>query len=117
MIDDNVDAAFTLGELLRVLGHHPIVVHDAPSAIATASDERPELALVDLGLPVIDGYELAARLRALPGFAAPLVAVTGYGQPTDRLRSRMAGFAQHLVKPVGLEDLRQLLRAIEVRAS
>ena len=115
VIDDNVDAAFTLGELLRVLGHHPVVVHDAPSALALATAEAPELALVDLGLPNIDGYELAERLRALPGLAqTPFIAVTGYGQPSDRARTRRAGFAEHLVKPVGLEDLRVLLRSIAV---
>ncbi|HTR56420.1 MAG TPA: ATP-binding protein [Kofleriaceae bacterium] len=115
VIDDNVDAAFTLGELLRVLGHQPTVVHDAPSALATASDEPPELALVDLGLPNIDGYELAERLRALPGLArTPFVAVTGYGQPSDRERTLQAGFSEHLVKPVGLEDLRALLRVLAV---
>ena len=113
VIEDNVDAAFTLGELLRVLGHRPTIVHDAPSAIATASDDPPELALVDLGLPIIDGYELAARLRALPGLArTPLVAVTGYGQPGDRARSQRAGFTEHLVKPIGLDALRSLLAGL-----
>ena len=73
------------------------------------------MALVDLGLPIIDGYELALRLRALPGLArTPLVAVTGYGQPGDRARSREVGFAEHLVKPIGIEALRALLRGLAV---
>jgi len=113
VVDDNVDAATTLGELLRALGHEPIVVYDATSALAYAEADAPELALVDIGLPVVDGYELAHRLRALPGLAdTRLVAVSGYGQPSDRARTRDAGFAEHLVKPVGLDDLRALLVAL-----
>ena len=113
VVDDNVDAATTLGELLRVLGHEPVVVHDAPSAIAMARDEAPELALVDLGLPILDGFELIARLRDLPGLGGlTAVAVTGYGQPADRARTHAAGFKRHVVKPVGLEDLRSLLASL-----
>src|SRR5690606_30412458 len=105
VVDDNVDAAITMGELLRVLGHQPIVVHDAPSALAMARDEQPEVALVDLGLPILDGFELVARLRGLPGLAQlPAIAVTGYGQASDRARTRAAGFDHHVVKPIGLDD-------------
>jgi signal transduction histidine kinase len=110
VVDDNVDAACTLGELLRVLGHEPLVAHDAPSALALAREEAPQLALVDLGLPILDGYELIGRLRNLPGLhSLPAIAVTGYGQASDRARSHAAGFDRHVVKPVGLEDLRTLL--------
>ncbi|NVB78233.1 MAG: GAF domain-containing protein [Kofleriaceae bacterium] len=113
VVDDNVDAATTLGELLRVLGHLPVVVHDAPSALAIARDEAPELALVDLGLPILDGFELIRRLRDLPGLGSlTAIAVTGYGQPADRARSHAAGFKRHVVKPVGLEDLRSLLASL-----
>jgi signal transduction histidine kinase len=113
VVDDNVDAASTLGELLRVLGHEPLVAHDAPSALALAREEAPQLALVDLGLPILDGYELIGRLRNLPGLSAlPAIAVTGYGQPSDRARSHAAGFDRHVVKPVGLEDLRTLLASL-----
>jgi signal transduction histidine kinase/CheY-like chemotaxis protein len=109
VVDDNVDAATTLGELLSALGHRPTVMFDAPSAIASAQAEAPELALVDIGLPRIDGYELARRLRALPGLAVlPIIAITGYGGPCDLDRTRREGFADHLVKPVGLDDLREL---------
>ncbi len=113
VVDDNVDAASTLGELLKVLGHEPLVAHDAPSAIELAREEAPELALVDLGLPILDGYELIVRLRNLPGLQRlPAIAVTGYGQASDRARSRAAGFDRHVVKPVGLEDLRTLLASL-----
>ena len=113
VVDDNIDAATTLGELLKVLGHQPVVAHDAPSALELARQEAPEVALVDLGLPILDGFELITRLRSLPGLQAlPAVAVTGYGQPLDRERSHAAGFNRHVVKPVGLEDLRALLASL-----
>ncbi len=113
VVDDNIDAATTLGELLKVLGHQPVVAHDAPSALELARQEAPEVALVDLGLPILDGFELITRLRNLPGLQAlPAVAVTGYGQPSDRDRSHAAGFTRHVVKPVGLEDLRALLASL-----
>ena len=73
---------------------------------------RPDIALIDIGLPVMDGYELARRLRADPAFRElPLVAVTGYGQQQDRQRSAAAGFTAHLVKPIDIEQLRTLLEA------
>jgi signal transduction histidine kinase/CheY-like chemotaxis protein len=113
VVDDNVDAASTLAHLLEALGHEPLVAHDAPSALALARDEAPELALVDLGLPILDGYELVSRLRNLPGLSAlPAIAVTGYGQASDRAKSHAAGFDRHVVKPVGLEDLRSLLASL-----
>jgi signal transduction histidine kinase/CheY-like chemotaxis protein len=113
VVDDNVDAACTLGELLKVLGHEPLVAHDAPSALALAREQPPQLALVDLGLPILDGYELIGRLRNLPGLhELTAIAVTGYGQASDRARSRAAGFNRHVVKPVGLEDLRTLLASL-----
>ena len=76
-----------------------------------AAEFSPEVALLDLGLPVMDGYELARHLRALPRSGSPiaLVAVTGYGQDVDRARTRHAGFAQHLVKPIDLEQLERWL--------
>lgn len=113
VVDDNVDAATTLGELLKVLGHQPLVAHDAPSALELAREGAPQVALVDLGLPILDGFELIGRLRSLPGLnKLPAVAVTGYGQASDRARSQRAGFDRHVVKPVGLEDLRSLLASL-----
>lgn len=103
VVDDNQDAAELLAEALRERGHEPHVAFDGPSALALAARIHPRIGLLDLGLPVMDGYELARRLRALPGDEVALVAVTGYGQDVDRRASALAGFAEHLVKPVDLD--------------
>jgi signal transduction histidine kinase len=104
VVDDNQDAAELLAEALGERGHEPHVAFDGPSALALADRIHPRVALLDLGLPVMDGYELARRLRASPdGRDLILVAVTGYGQEMDRRASALAGFAEHLVKPVELE--------------
>jgi len=110
VVDDNVDAAQVLAELLELSGHPVRVAHEGPAAIAEALAFRPEVVLLDIGLPGMDGYEVARRLRqetALEG--TRLVAVTGYGQTTDRLRSQAAGFDHHLVKPVDFADVQRLL--------
>ena len=104
VVDDNRDAAELLAEALRERGHEPHVAFDGPSALALAAEVHPRVALLDLGLPVMDGYELARRLRASRDERElVLVAVTGYGQEMDRRASTLAGFAEHLVKPVELE--------------
>ena len=105
VVDDNVDGALTLGSLLGVLGHTVEVCHDPVAALDAVARLRPEVALLDIGLPVLDGYQLAARIRALPeGQACRLVALTGYGQDADRARSQAAGFARHLVKPISPDE-------------
>jgi PAS domain S-box-containing protein len=108
VVDDNWEAADLLGELLRAAGHDVRVANDGPQAIEAASSFDPEIAVLDIGLPVMDGYELATRLRRR-GSQPRLIAVTGYGQEHDRERSLAAGFDQHLVKPV---DGAALLAAI-----
>jgi CheY-like chemotaxis protein len=113
-VDDNEDAAELLAEALRERGHEPHVAFDGPSALALAARIHPKIGLLDLGLPVMDGYELARRLRALPGDEVALVAVTGYGQEVDRRASALAGFAEHLVKPV---DLDRVCAAVDRLAS
>jgi CheY-like chemotaxis protein len=106
LVDDNEDAADVLAEVLRLRGCEVNVAHDGVEALALAETGRHDIALVDLGLPVMDGYELADRLRESLGPEAPkLIAVTGYGQESDRARTHQAGFVAHLVKPVGLEEL------------
>jgi signal transduction histidine kinase len=112
IVDDNEDAAAMLTMYLESLGYRVRAVHDGPAALRAVALEPPQIALLDIGLPVMDGYELALQLRQLPeGAALRLIAVTGYGQATDRERSRAAGFDAHMVKPVDLEQLADLLGA------
>jgi PAS domain S-box-containing protein len=112
LVEDNVDAADALAELLRMWGHEVDVVHDGASAVGRAGEGRPDVVLLDIGLPGMDGYQVAGALRALPELqGALLVALTGYGQEADRRRSAAAGFDHHLVKPVDLEELKRLVAA------
>jgi len=108
VVDDNVDAAEMLAELLRASGYAAAVAHDGPVALELARNSPPDIVLIDIGLPVMDGYELARRLRIMLN-RARLIAVTGYGQQGDRERSRNAGFDAHLVKPVSLDVLHAAL--------
>ncbi len=107
IVDDNQDAAELLAEALELLGFSTEVAHDGASALKAADRFAPDVALLDLGLPLMDGYEVARRLRASHGGSPKLIAVTGYGQASDRRRSREAGFDVHLVKPVDLPDLQE----------
>jgi signal transduction histidine kinase len=109
VVDDNVDAAGALEALLKTLGHDVLVVHDGPAALSSAPAFRPEIALLDIGLPGMDGYELARRFTQRCA-GTKLVALTGYGLESDRARSAQAGFSEHLVKPVELARLDQVLR-------
>ena len=115
IVDDNVVAADGLGRLLAlVYGQEVRVVYDGPSALDMAGSFRPEIVLLDLGMAVMDGYEVAMRLRERPECAGTLiVAVTGWGQEEDRRRSREAGFDLHLVKPVNADTLKGLLAVSE----
>jgi CheY-like chemotaxis protein len=110
IVEDNIDARETLRDLLEMWGHTVGVAPDGGSAVDTALQFRPDLALIDIGLPGLDGYEVARRIRSAPGGALlHLVALTGYGQPEDRRRALEAGFDTHLVKPVELDQLKSLL--------
>jgi signal transduction histidine kinase/ActR/RegA family two-component response regulator len=110
LVEDNLDAADALAELLRMWGHEVEVVHDGASAVQRAGEARPDVVLLDIGLPGMDGYQVAGALRALPDLhGALLVALTGYGQEADRRRSAAAGFDHHLIKPVDLEELKRLV--------
>jgi signal transduction histidine kinase/ActR/RegA family two-component response regulator len=117
VVEDNADAREALVALLTSDGHRVIAAASGPEAIAQAGRGRLDLALVDIGLPGMDGYEVARRLRALPAPPVRLVALTGYGQATDRQRAREAGFDIHLVKPVDADELNRVLTAIESPAS
>jgi signal transduction histidine kinase/CheY-like chemotaxis protein len=106
VVDDNVDAAELLGEILQSYGHQIAVAHDGPRALLLAASFQPSVAVVDIGLPIMDGYELAGRLRLLPGLQdLRLIALSGYGQSDDKTRSRQAGFNVHLVKPAELDTI------------
>jgi signal transduction histidine kinase len=110
VVDDNIDAANLLAEFLGEMGYETAVAHDGPSALSVAEQMHPTLALLDIGLPVMDGYELGARLKR-ENHDLRMIAVTGYGDVGDRRRSEQAGFEAHLVKPIDLERLLTALRS------
>jgi CheY-like chemotaxis protein len=110
IVDDNADAADSLALLLEVDGHQTQAVFSPIDALAHLESFRPEVILLDIGLPVMDGYALAQRIRESPyGAATKLVALTGYGQAEDVSRARAAGFDEHMVKPLEFVLLRQTL--------
>jgi two-component system CheB/CheR fusion protein len=110
IVDDNVDAAKSMEMIVRAWGHPVEIARDGPEALAIAERFQPEIALVDIGLPGMNGYELASRLRAdLARSNVKLVAVTGYGRDSDRIAARAAGFDAHLTKPADIADLERLL--------
>jgi PAS domain S-box-containing protein len=117
IVDDNVDAAQILAMFIEALGHRADVLHSPSAALAWVEDAhraRPDLCLLDIGLPEFDGYELAARLRAIPGLAdLPLVALSGYGQAQDKEKALAAGFDRHVVKPIQGDDVMALLAGAE----
>jgi signal transduction histidine kinase len=115
VVDDNQDAAQSLACLLELEGHEVRTAHDGTAALETARAFPPDVVLLDIGLPGLDGYQVARRLRELLGLEqALLVAVTGYGQEEDRRRAEEAGFDHHLAKPVDLEALHELLAGAEL---
>ncbi|HSW04306.1 response regulator [Aquabacterium sp.] len=110
VVEDNPDVAETTATMLTLFGHAVCVAHDGGQALAQVQAFAPEVVLLDIGLPLMDGYELARRLRQLPQTRdALLVALTGYGQPADRQRGREAGFDEHLLKPVDAAILGELV--------
>jgi PAS domain S-box-containing protein len=118
VVDDSRDTADTLARLLRQLGHEVGVAYEGPSACQAAVTLTPDVALLDLGLPGMDGYEVARRLRSEPSLdGVCLVALTGYGSESDRRKSEAAGFDAHLIKPVEFDALRRVLEAAQVVSS
>ena len=114
IVEDNRDARTTLRMLLTLAhGHRVLEAEEGPGAIQLALDERPDVALIDLGLPGLDGVEVARRIRAVLGRdEIVLVALTGYGDHEDRVRTEEAGFDKHFVKPVDIEALAKLLSEV-----
>ena len=113
IVEDNPDAAESLKMLLETLGHHTTAVTDGAAAVELMTQAPADVMLIDIGLPDIDGYEVARRVRALPttGKQPIMIALTGYGRQEDRDRAAAAGFDRHLVKPIRLEALQRLLDA------
>jgi CheY-like chemotaxis protein/two-component sensor histidine kinase len=113
VVDDNADSADSLSMLLTFQGHQTQVAYSAKEALICAETFRPEVGLLDIGLPEMNGYELAKKLRAIPGLkGVRLVALTGYGQAEDYQQTRAAGFNDHLVKPVDLVKLERVLAGL-----
>jgi CheY-like chemotaxis protein len=111
VVDDNVDAAEALGELLRDYGHEVATAHDGTRALDQARLHRPDIVLLDISMPEMDGYEVAKRIRGELGLRdAILVALTGYGEDRHRRLTREAGFDQHVTKPVDVSKLEELLK-------
>ncbi|HZY83717.1 MAG TPA: response regulator [Gemmataceae bacterium] len=116
VVDDDRDTANSFAILLKLWGHYPLVAYRSVDALQMSGDQRPDVVLLDIGLPGIDGYEVARRVRRQPGMAeAFLIAVTGYGQPGDYELSREAGFDLHLLKPVEPEELHEALAGARAR--
>jgi CheY-like chemotaxis protein len=117
IVDDNEDVVRSLAMMLRLQGHEVRVAQDGPTALDIARSDPPQLVLLDLGMPGMDGYEVARKLRDLPGLeGVVLAALTGWAQEADRERTREAGFDAHLVKPVDHNQLQQLLAQRETAA-
>jgi CheY-like chemotaxis protein len=113
LVDDNADMVELLLGVLRNAGHHVEAASDGPDGLARILSSRPDVAIVDIGLPGLDGFTLARRVRQELGHDIRLVAITGYGQPEDREGTREAGYDEHLVKPATPE---QVLASLEGRA-
>jgi len=109
VVDDNLDAADALGHLLRLDGHEALLAHSGPGALQIVDELVPDIVLLDIGLPELDGFEVARRMRSRFGNRVRLVALTGYGSNADRDLSREAGFDEHWVKPISAVDLQRIV--------
>ena len=109
VVDDNTDAADSLATLLGVMGYEVRIAYDGPEAIEAADEFRPAVALLDIGLPKLSGYDIARHVREKQGADVLLVAITGWGQEDDRRRAREAGFDHHFTKPADFDQLLKLI--------
>jgi CheY-like chemotaxis protein len=113
VVDDNRDAATSLAMMLQIMGHDAQTAFDGLQALEIAAEHQPELVLLDIGMPGLNGYETALRIRQQPwGREAVIAALTGWGQDTDRRKSQEAGFDHHMTKPLAPEALKQLLSGL-----
>jgi len=116
VVDDNIDGAESLAELLQLSGHTTEVAHTGPSALVAARAFEPDVVFLDIGLPGMTGYEVAQRLRTEEGFGRlVLVALTGWGTDEDRRQAREAGFDYHLTKPVDLQEVQRIVEAVAAK--
>ncbi len=114
VVDDNRDSADSLGMLLQAMGHEVHIAYDAEGAIEIAGGFVPQLALIDIAMPVVDGFALLRGLKSMRGWSGTVfAAMTGFGQPSDRAETKTAGFHFHIVKPVELPKLQMLLAMVE----
>jgi CheY-like chemotaxis protein len=109
VVDDNEDAADSLATLLDVMGYSVRIAYDGPEAIEAADEFQPEVALLDIGLPRLSGYDIARHVRQKRGREVLLVAITGWGQEDDRRKAREAGFDHHFTKPADFDMLLELI--------
>lgn len=118
LVDDNADSREMYRVVLKSLGHDVVEAQDGAEALEVIDTAPPDVAFIDIGLPVMDGYELARRIRGTPAASdITLIALTGYGFPEDRERARQAGFDRHLVKPVEPSALQGELDRVPVRGA
>jgi len=116
IVDDNVDAAESLGEVLKACGYRTHVAHDGPRALNEAARLRPEVVILDIGMPTMNGYQVARHLRTDVGLSkSVLVALTGYSEESDRASAEHAGFDYHFVKPLDISQLTQVLSNLYAR--
>jgi CheY-like chemotaxis protein len=114
VVDDNIDSATSMAMMLESLGNEVATAHDGLQAIERAERNRPDVVLMDIGMPLVDGYEATRRIRSQPGGQdIVIIALTGWGQDDDRARSHEAGCNGHLTKPVHLPDLERLLEDLK----
>ena len=112
VVDDNEAAAQMLARLLQLRGHTVSIAHNGLDAIHKAREEQPDIIVLDIGLPDIDGYEVVRILRDESSFVSPIIALTGYGQKDDKERALQAGFNHHLTKPVALKELERAFKKV-----
>jgi DNA-binding response OmpR family regulator len=113
IVDDNVDAAWSLASVLKLAGHEVETAHDGFAALEMVATRRPRLAFIDIGMPRMSGYELAYRLRALPeGHRIYIAALTGHGSEKDLVRAQSAGIDQHFTKPAQISELLECVKAV-----
>jgi CheY-like chemotaxis protein len=110
VVDDNKDISTSLEHLLTRLGHEVAVANDGTGALSTAKDFKPEVILLDIGLPDMTGYEVARRLRKIQGDTTKIIALSGYGQEKDKLLSKESGFDYHMTKPVSIGEIDKIIK-------